>query len=142
MQIEKSFTQRQAELSATKQALLAQRLRQLRQPAALPASSDRIGPRPSAQILPLSFAQQRLWFLQQLEPESPAYNEAVATRFSGPLNRSAFTLSVREFLRRHEIMRCRFPLVEGRVQQVLDQEIHQHFVMPCEDLRSLPAHQR
>ena len=137
MQTEKSFTQRQAELSAAKRALLQQRLRQVRRPDAQTQPTDLIGPRPAAETIPLSFAQQRLWFLQQLEPESAAYNEAVVTRFHGPLDLDAFNRAAREFLLRHEVMRSRFPMVDGQVQSVLDPYYHQIFTIPYKDMSDL-----
>ncbi len=139
MQKEQNFVKRQAELSATKRALLEKRLKRLGgQLATVPT----IGPRPVAETVPLSFAQQRLWFLQQLEPESAAYNEALATRLQGPLNQAAFTRTIREIIGRHEVLRCRFPLREGQVVQVVDQDVAQTFAIPYEDWRGLAAQQR
>src|SRR5262249_31291578 len=62
---------------------------------------------------PLSFAQQRLWFLDQLEPESPRYNMFVAYRLEGTLDVSALERSLAECLRRHEVLRSRFAAVDG-----------------------------
>jgi acyl carrier protein len=70
--------------------------------------------------LPLSFAQQRLWFLEQLEPGNPAYNIAVAVRLSGELDVTALERSFSEMVRRHEVLRTRFVVVEGEPQQVID----------------------
>ena len=58
--------------------------------------------------LPLSFAQQRLWFLAQLEPESPFYNEFTAFKLSGQLNISIFKQSLAAIIRRHEPLRTTF----------------------------------
>ena len=139
MQTEKNFAKRQAQLSAAKRALLENRLKRLGgQPVTMPT----IGPRPAAETVPLSFAQQRLWFLQQLEPESAAYNEALATRLQGPLDRAAFTRTIREIIQRHEVLRCRFPLREGQVVQVLDQDVAQTFELPYEDWRGLEPRER
>ncbi len=139
MQTEKNFAERRAQLSSAKQTLLENRLKRLGgQPAIVPT----IGPRPAAATVPLSFAQQRLWFLQQLEPESAAYNEALATRLQGPLNQAAFTRTIREIIGRHEVLRCRFPLREGQVVQVVDQDVAQTFAIPYEDWRGLAAQQR
>ena len=134
MQTEKKFEQRQAQLSAAKRALLEKRLKGL---SNQPALAQGIAPRPAMETAPLSFAQQRLWFLQQLEPESAAYNEAMATRLKGPLNREAFTQTLREIIRRHEVLRCRFPLREGQVTQFVDEQVHLSYEIPCEDWRSL-----
>src|SRR5262245_50643595 len=62
----------------------------------------------------LSFAQQRLWFLAQLEPESSAYNIPAAYRLSGPLNVPALEQSLSEIVRRHETLRTTFAAVDGQ----------------------------
>jgi len=63
--------------------------------------------------LPLSYAQQRLWFLNQLDPESAAYNIAGAVRLSGRLDVPALSASLDEIVGRHEILRTRFETVDG-----------------------------
>src|SRR4029450_1255245 len=67
--------------------------------------------------LPLSFAQQRLWFLDQLEPNSSVYNVPSAIRFKGPLNITALERSFNEIIRRHEVVRTTFSTVEGQPVQ-------------------------
>ncbi|QEI43192.1 Linear gramicidin synthase subunit B [Dolichospermum sp. UHCC 0315A] len=64
--------------------------------------------------LPLSFAQQRLWFLHQLSPDSTAYNLLEALRLEGALNLVALEQSLTELIRRHEILRTTFPMVDGK----------------------------
>ena len=64
--------------------------------------------------LPLSFAQQRLWFLHQLSPDSTAYNLLEALRLEGGLNLVALEQSLTELIRRHEILRTTFPMVDGK----------------------------
>jgi amino acid adenylation domain-containing protein len=71
--------------------------------------------------LPLSFAQQRLWFLEQLEPESGYYNVPAAIRLAGPLNVAALERSVNEIVSRHEVLRSRFLLRAGEPRQVIEQ---------------------
>ena len=69
--------------------------------------------------VPLSFAQQRLWFLQQLEPDSPAYRLAFAVRLGGALSVEALTQALSEIMRRHETLRTVFVTVEHQpVQRV------------------------
>ncbi|MEA2464194.1 MAG: hypothetical protein QOJ98_1941, partial [Acidobacteriota bacterium] len=63
---------------------------------------------------PLSFGQQRLWLLDQLEPGNPAYNMQVALRWSGPLNAGALEESLSEIRRRHEVLRTTFPASDGQ----------------------------
>nr|QEO74617.1 condensation domain-containing protein [uncultured bacterium] len=67
--------------------------------------------------LPLSFAQQRLWFLDQLEPTSVAYNMPAVLRLVGPLQVEVFEKSLRELIRRHESLRTRFVLKDGQGRQ-------------------------
>ena len=64
-----------------------------------------------AEKLPLSFAQRRLWFWDQLEPGSPRYNLTHGLRLTGPLDAEALAQSLGEIVRRHEILRTTFPLV-------------------------------
>jgi len=64
--------------------------------------------------LPLSFAQQRLWFLDQLEPGSAFYNVPTAMRLTGKLNLPALQQSLNEIVRRHEVLRTAFADVNGR----------------------------
>jgi amino acid adenylation domain-containing protein len=70
-------------------------------------------------VLPASFAQERLWFLDQLEPGDPAFNINAAARLSGKLNISALVRSIEEVIRRHEILRTVFMAIEGRVVQII-----------------------
>jgi amino acid adenylation domain-containing protein/non-ribosomal peptide synthase protein (TIGR01720 family) len=69
--------------------------------------------------LPLSFGQQRLWFLDQLEPGSPLYNIPDAVRLTGPLNVDALRRGLHEIVRRHEVLRTTFVTVDGRPRQVI-----------------------
>ncbi|MEH2382478.1 MAG: amino acid adenylation domain-containing protein [Nostoc sp.] len=66
-----------------------------------------------SQKLPLSFAQQRLWFLAQLEQNSPFYNIRAAVRLQGQLNQEALQQSFNEILRRHETLRTNFQTTQG-----------------------------
>ncbi|MBD1872290.1 amino acid adenylation domain-containing protein [Nodosilinea sp. FACHB-131] len=69
---------------------------------------------------PLSFAQQRLWFLYQLAPHNPFYNVPAAIRLTGTLNRSALERSLQEIVRRHAALRTRFTTVDGQPAQVVE----------------------
>ncbi|HKH48265.1 MAG TPA: amino acid adenylation domain-containing protein, partial [Thermoanaerobaculia bacterium] len=77
-------------------------------------------PTPRDQPMPLSFAQQRLWFLHQLEPESPAYNIPVALHLRGRLDGAVLAASLGELARRHETLRTRFMAEPGGPVQVID----------------------
>src|SRR5262249_43557879 len=66
-----------------------------------------------------SFAQQRLWFLDQLAPGSPIYNIPLAVRLTGRLEVRALERSFEELVRRHEILRTIFTMVDGNPMQVV-----------------------
>ncbi len=82
-------------------------------------SAVKIRPRQCFDNLPLSFAQERLWFLDQLEPGNPVYNICRAYRLTGPLDLNVLTLSLNEVVRRHEVLRTTFPAVDGRPIQLV-----------------------
>ncbi|HEU4794612.1 MAG TPA: amino acid adenylation domain-containing protein, partial [Pyrinomonadaceae bacterium] len=92
--------------------------------------AERAGP------LPLSFAQQRLWFLDQLEPNNPAYNIPRAVRLIGQLNVEALKETLNEVVRRHEILRTSFPAVGGRPVQLIQPATK--LSIPIIDLQNLP----
>jgi hypothetical protein len=85
--------------------------------------------------LPLSFAQQRLWFTHQLFPDSAAFNVPAAIRLEGLLNVQAVRRSLAEIIRRHEVLRTTFMLVDGEPVQVIDPQ--PKLVMPVIDLSAL-----
>jgi acyl carrier protein len=70
-------------------------------------------------VAPLSFAQQRLWFFDQMEPGSPAYNVPRAYRLEGVLDLSALEKTLTEIVRRHEVLRTTFDNVDGVAVQVI-----------------------
>ncbi len=90
--------------------------------------------------LPLSSGQQRLWFLDQLEPGSPVYNRATFLRLKGRLDRGALQYSLNEIVRRHEVVRTTFLSVDGRPRQVVRPPSNQ--ALPALDLRELPQANR
>jgi amino acid adenylation domain-containing protein len=90
--------------------------------------------------MPLSFAQQRLWFLDQFEPGSTFYNLPSAVHLSGILNHGALERSFEEIVKRHEVLRTRFVYVEGGAVQVV--EAVRSFELPLIDLRGLGLRER
>jgi hypothetical protein len=120
------FPEQIATLSpAEKRALLA---RLLREKKSRPAT------------FPLSFAQERLWFLEQLEPHAGVYNVPLGLRLEGPLNVAVLHRCLEEIVRRHEALRTRFEAVEGRPVQVV--QPFDHLKMPLTDLDHLPGAKR
>ncbi|HSG39079.1 MAG TPA: condensation domain-containing protein, partial [Thermoanaerobaculia bacterium] len=108
--------------------------------AALRAGEGRLAP-PLVRIsregpLPLSFAQQRLWFIDQLEPGSPLYNIPVTLRVEGPLRAEVLALCLGEIVRRHEALRTVFAAIEGSPVQVIQPAAP--FELPVVDLAALP----
>src|SRR4028119_1443147 len=93
---------------------------------------------------PLSFAQQRLWFLDQLIPNNPFYNIPAAVRLSGSLNLAALEQTFNEIVRRHEALRTTFVMVEGQPIQVIAPVETRNFASlhAVRDLRELPESER
>ena len=89
----------------------------------LRAGGDGVAPplvaRLHEQAPPLSFAQERLWFIDQLSPGSPLYNIPLAVRFEGPLKVPALASSLSEVVRRHQALRTTFEMREGGAVQVI-----------------------
>src|ERR1700692_3086451 len=90
--------------------------------------------------LPASFAQERLWFLDQLEPGTAAYNLVRAFRITGPLNTDALLSGVAAVVRRHESLRTVFKSVDGLARQIVLPEAD--VAVPTLDLTDLPQSQR
>lgn len=90
--------------------------------------------------LPLSFAQQRLWFLDQLEPNSAFYNIPTALRLAGSLNLEALEQSVQEIIRRHESLRTIFQEQDGTPHQVISGKLE--LAIEQIGLDSLPEQER
>ena len=90
--------------------------------------------------LQLSFAQQRLWFLDQWEPGSSTYNVLSAVRLTGLLNVGALEQSLNEILRRHEALRTIFPTVDGQPVQVIAPA--EPLALPVVSLQNLPETER
>ncbi|MDB9510453.1 amino acid adenylation domain-containing protein [Kamptonema animale CS-326] len=88
----------------------------------------------------LSFAQERLWFFDQLEPENPFYNLAGTVRLTGKLNTLALTQSLDEVIKRHEILRTAFTTLAGQPIQVINPDYSFNF--PIIDLSDRPFSER
>ncbi len=99
-----------------------------------------IQPVPRTGDLPLSFAQQRLWFIDQLDPGSAVYNSPHPLRLRGPLDLGILARTLEQIVRRHESLRTRFSAVDGRPVQVIDAPFRP--ALPRIDLGALAAGRR
>ncbi|MBZ9783465.1 non-ribosomal peptide synthetase [Pseudomonas sp. REP124] len=93
-----------------------------------------------SQPVPLSYSQQRMWFLWQMEPDSPAYNVGGMARLRGDLNVSCFDAALQALILRHETLRTTFPSVDG----VARQQVHAETGLRLQwmDFSNLAADQR
>jgi amino acid adenylation domain-containing protein/non-ribosomal peptide synthase protein (TIGR01720 family) len=122
-------------LSAEQRELLELRLRKQE-----PAVQQTIPRREQENFCPLSLDQERIWFIQQLDLKSPAYNIYTANRFTGTLDVEMLARSLNEIVRRHEIMRTSFDAVEGAPVQIIAPALTVD--IPLIDLRSLSHNER
>src|SRR5262249_32281574 len=135
--MKRSLLERKAKLSLAQKMLLEKRLRgesygisNLLQIASLPRQ----------QRLPLSYAQQRLWFLDRLEGTSTEYNMPEALRLRGELDLEALERTINTIVERHESLRTRFVEVDGAPAQVIERELR--IEAPVEDLSGLDEEER
>ena len=91
-------------------------------------------------IFPASFAQQRLWFIEQLLPETALYNSPLVFRLTGSLQTSYLHRSIQAIVQRHESLRTAFEVVDGQLVQVVASELS--VSLKVTDLRGLPVHGR
>ncbi len=103
------------DIPAGKLDLLIRRLQQKKAPERRP----RVVPRPrTGEPFPLSFGQQQLWFLEQMDPGTPVFNLPAAIRCDGRLLTDVLERCLAEIERRHEVLRTRFEVVDGRPVQL------------------------
>jgi hypothetical protein len=127
-----------AELDPARRALLE---RLLKGDAAAPVARPSIARRHrESETAPVSFAQQRLWFLDQLEPGKVAFNGSHAWLLTGPLRVRAVEQCFAEMIRRHEVLRTTFKAVAGQPVQVIRPA--GGLSLPVESLEHLPAGER
>ncbi|HEY7350647.1 MAG TPA: amino acid adenylation domain-containing protein [Ktedonobacterales bacterium] len=127
------LSKRIADLSPEKREILLKRLIEQQKVTTTPTAIPR-----RSQVMsnpPLSFAQEPLWFIDQLTPGSAAYNLPYALRLSGPLDLAALEQSLQEIVKRHESLRTTFPAIEGRPVQMIASSLQLPFSVV--DLRDL-----
>ncbi|MEN9565445.1 MAG: hypothetical protein RLZZ69_641, partial [Cyanobacteriota bacterium] len=133
----KQILQQKSQLSPAKQKLLEKSLQgKFKSESELNLISRR-----SSTVIPaLSFAQQRLWFLQQLEPDNSFYNEYGAIQLRGILQVAALERALNQIIQRHEVLRTTFNLVEEKPVQVIASKLT--LAIPVIDLRQLDEAER
>jgi hypothetical protein len=99
-----------------------------------------IRPRASEQSCAASFAQQRLWFLDQLEGGSATYNIALVLRLTGTLDVNALQRSLDQIVSRHAVLRTTFSLIDGQLMQQINPS--KPVVLRQSSLENLPVEQR
>ena len=99
-----------------------------------------LAPRPHADEAPLSSAQERLWFLDRLQPGSPAYNVPLAFHLRGPLAVARLAAALLAVAGRHEVLRATFREIAGRPVQTISPAAR--FPLAVVDLAGLPANVR
>jgi thioesterase domain-containing protein/aryl carrier-like protein len=125
-------------LSDAKRALLEKRLQRDLPPAR--TRPRRITPRPPGSRVPLSFEQEQLWRDAQLAPGAPIDAEFITVSMTGPLDGDALERSLNEIIRRHDIVRTTFPVVDGQPMQVIQPAAT--VALPVVDLQQLPPAER
>jgi len=133
-----NFNERIANLTPEKRALFERNL--LKKRNSSPIKKQGICRRGNTDPCILSFAQERLWFLDQLEPGSSHYNIPIAVRLKGHLQAAALEQSLSEILRRHEILRTTFVTENDQPVQMIAPP--GTFTLPLIDLGVLPEEQR
>src|SRR5262245_55625081 len=104
------------------------------------ANGERIQPRKNGSRLLLSYAQERLWFIEQLEGASGLYNMGAGLRLTGELDEAALRESLGELVRRHEVLRTRFVVDAGEAVQVIEPSFGVE--LPVEELSGLDQDER
>ena len=125
---------RPTDLSPEKLALLI--LRMKKRKAAESAAAGKIQRQATVGPAPLSFAQQRLWLLDQLEPESTAYNMPAPLRLRGRLEIAALQRALEAIVFRHDALRTTFAVAEGEPVQLIATPAS--FLLPVADVAGLP----
>jgi amino acid adenylation domain-containing protein len=134
MQNNDTIIQRLAGLSRTKKEALERLLREK------VVRDQDLKPRATGERVPLAYGQRRLWFLNQLSPENPAYNETNSLRFRFLLNLEVFRRAVNEIIRRHESLRTSVQLIDGEPVQNIAPNLLIN--IPLVDLRHMPPAER
>jgi len=129
--------ERWSKLSDEQKAILEQRLRAAQQdlPRTIPT-----GPRYKDILYPLSFSQESLWFIRQLQPTLTIHNRPWALRLRGCLDRTIVERCINEIVRRHEVLRSTFSSIDGKPFQKI--QPHKSLELPIADLSNLSQEEK
>ncbi|TMQ65454.1 MAG: amino acid adenylation domain-containing protein [Candidatus Eisenbacteria bacterium] len=131
---------RLAALTPEQRALFEARLKQKGLTAPRPQRIQPIPNRERLESFPTSLDQERLWFIDQMEPGNPAYNIHQASRLFGPIDAELMRRAVNASLARHEVLRTTFRVVDGRPVQVVAPSLE--IDVPVTDLSRVPDGER
>jgi amino acid adenylation domain-containing protein len=132
-----NLTDRITQLSPQKREILLRKLQSNQEETIIPTIQPQGR---DTNIFPLSFSQERLWFLYQLEPDNPFYNQPTALRLTGELKISVLAQSLKEIIRRHEILRTNFTIIAGKPAQIINPSVNCQ--LPVIDLEALSIDDR
>ncbi|WP_414529157.1 amino acid adenylation domain-containing protein [Nodularia chucula] len=119
---------------SVRSSLVTKILAQITTEAFIPSKISQVQP---AEVYPLSFGQQGLWFIHQLQPDTSTYNIPIVISLKGCVNLAFLQDSLNEIIRRHEVLRTSFTVVDGQPVQVINQALP--LTLAMEDLRGLSA---
>jgi amino acid adenylation domain-containing protein len=136
----KDLSERLAALTPAQRALLEARLREKGLNAPREGAIRPIPGRETLPWFPTSLDQERLWFIDQMEPGNPAYNIHTSTRLTGPMDAGMMRRAINASIARHEVMRTTLRVVDGRPVQVVAPTLE--IDLPVTDLTSVPEAER
>ena len=115
-------------------------MERMAKPGLSPPALGGIPRRDPGRPTPLSFSQERMWFLDQLVPGSPFYIESSAVRLTGRIDPASLETAINAVIARHEVLRTSITLVDDVPAQIVSPALH--VPLPVVDLTSLPAAER
>jgi len=132
---DKKLLSRLASLTPEQREALLKQLQKKKTQGAEPRKDAIVAVQRDSNRIAMSYAQQRLWFIDQLQSGSASYNISAALRLKGALDVEALRMSFDEIVRRHEVLRTTFVTDEGQGRQVINQ--HQRWELPTISLEPL-----
>ncbi len=137
--METAHTESGSNVASDARRQLLEKIRRGQMAAPLQQTETRIS-RQSSEWIPLSCGQQQVWLHAEFAPDAPFYNESITIRKSGPTDPEVLERAFNEVIRRHDIWRTAFDVVDGRVRQTVHPHIY--LSLPTIDLSHLPVFER